>query len=40
MLMDINEKRLNYSKKGVERIVRAGGHRDDGHEMSLSGTSQ
>ena len=26
MLMDINEKRLQYSKMGVERIVRAGGH--------------
>ena len=26
MLMDINEKRLEYAKKGVERIVREGGH--------------
>lgn len=26
MLMDINEKRLEYSKKGVERIVAAGNH--------------
>ena len=26
MLMDINEKRLQYAKMGVERIVRAGGH--------------
>jgi len=26
MLMDINEKRLEYSKKGVERIVAAGKH--------------
>ena len=26
MLMDINEKRLQYSKMGVERIVKAGGH--------------
>lgn len=26
MLMDINEKRLNYAKRGVERIVKAGGH--------------
>jgi hypothetical protein len=23
---DINEKRLEYSKRGVERIVKAGGH--------------
>lgn len=27
MLMDINEKRLSYAKQGVERIVRAGGHK-------------
>ena len=26
MLMDINEKRLEYAKRGVERIVQAGGH--------------
>ena len=26
MLMDINEKRLEYSKKGIERIVKDGGH--------------
>ena len=26
MLMDINEKRLDYAKRGVERIVKAGGH--------------
>lgn len=26
MLMDINEKRLEYAKQGVERIVKAGGH--------------
>ena len=26
MLMDINEKRLEYAKKGVERVVREGGH--------------
>lgn len=26
MLMDINEKRLDYAKRGVERVVKAGGH--------------
>lgn len=26
MLMDIDEKRLSYAKKGVEKIVKAGGH--------------
>ncbi len=26
MLMDVNEKRLSYAKRGVERIVSAGGH--------------
>ena len=27
MLMDIDEKRLSYAKRGVEKIVEAGGHR-------------
>ncbi|MBQ0078717.1 MAG: alpha-glucosidase/alpha-galactosidase, partial [Eubacterium sp.] len=27
MLMDINEKRLQYAKQGIERIVKAGGHK-------------